>query len=78
LVKHLEDILQLPPFAMSAFPPSAIENAERQVGQRAYCKTLDSLHLGAMASLGLKRLLTNDDQQAAAARALGFTVLLPR
>jgi len=78
LVRRLEDMLQMPPFEMKVFPPSAIENAERQNMEGAYCKTLDSLHLGAMASLGLKRLLTNDDQQAAAARALGFEVLMPR
>jgi len=78
LTKRLEDMLQLPPGEVSAFPPSAIEHAERQNKQGAYCKTLGSLHLGAMVSLGLNRLLTNDDQQADAARALGFTVLMPR
>lgn len=78
LVKRLEEMLRLPPFEMRAFPPSAIENAEGQNRQGAYCKTLDSLHLGAMESFGLKRLLTNDDQQAAAARALGCVVILPR
>lgn len=31
-----------------------------------------------MAALGLRRLLTNDELQATAARALGFGVLLPR
>jgi len=78
LVKHLEDKLRLPPFALRAFPLLAIENAEKQNRQAVYCKTLDSLHLGAMETFGLDRLLTNDDQQAAAARALGFTVQLPR
>lgn len=78
LVKQLEDMLQLPPFAAIAFPPPAIELAEKQSRRGAYCRTLDSLHLGAMEALGLDRLLTNDSQQAAAARALGFTVLLPR
>ena len=34
--------------------------------------------LAAMEALGIRRLLTNDDQQAAAARALGFGVVLPR
>jgi hypothetical protein len=78
LVNKIEEMLQMPPFEMRAFPTSAMENAERQNRQRVYCKTLDSLHLGVMASFSLKRLLTNDDQQAAAARALGFTVLMLR
>jgi len=30
-----------------------------------------------MESLGVRRLLTHDDQQAAAARALGFAVVRP-
>jgi predicted nucleic acid-binding protein len=41
----------------------------------AYCRTLDRLHLAAMESLGVRRLLTHDDQQAAAAQALGFAVV---
>ena len=42
-----------------------------------HCRTLDRLHLAAMSELGLRRLLTNDGKQAAAARALGFDVVLP-
>jgi hypothetical protein len=40
--------------------------------------TLDRLHLSTMHALGVWRLLTDDDTQAAAARALGMDVLLPR
>ena len=53
----------------------ALEQARTSSG---YCRTLDRLHLAAMEALGIQRLLTNDDQQAAAARALGFGVVLPR
>ena len=53
--------------------------ARQQVLSSAvYCRTADRLHLAAMEALGLRRLLTNDEQQATAARALGFGVLLPR
>jgi predicted nucleic acid-binding protein len=38
----------------------------------------DRLHLAIIESLGLRRLLTNDDGQARAARGLGFEVTLPR
>jgi hypothetical protein len=44
----------------------------------ASCPTLDRLHLAAMQSLELRHLLTNDDAQARAARALGFSVVVPR
>lgn len=42
-----------------------------------HCRTLDRLHLAAMSELGLRRLLTNDSKQAAAARALGYDVVSP-
>ena len=35
------------------------------------------LHLAAMDELGVRRLLTNDAKQAAAARVLGYEVLHP-
>ena len=44
----------------------------------SYCRTPDRLHLAAMEALGVRRLLTNDNQQAAAAQTLGFEVLFPR
>jgi predicted nucleic acid-binding protein len=58
-----------------------IEVAETQVRalrKAAHCRTPDRLHLATMQVLGLQRLLTNGDRQAAAARALGFQVSLPR
>jgi hypothetical protein len=42
-----------------------------------HCRTLDRLHLAIMASIGMRRLLTNNDAQARAARRLGFDVFLP-
>jgi predicted nucleic acid-binding protein len=69
------------PFREVTCPSQLVQIAGRQAADRArfgYCRTLDRLHLAAMESLGLRRLLTNDDQQASAARALGFDVLMPR
>jgi hypothetical protein len=74
----ISEMLQTSPFEMAAFPPATVATAESQIHGGAYCRTLDRLHLGVMEALGLNRLLTNDDQQAAAARALGFEVLMPR
>ena len=42
-----------------------------------HCRSLDRLHLAAMQELGAKRLLTNDNKQAATARALGYDVVSP-
>jgi predicted nucleic acid-binding protein len=52
--------------------------ARKQNAAGVYCRTLDRLHLAVMEALGVDRLLTNDNQQAAAARALGFDVVMPR
>lgn len=74
----LNEMLSIPPFDFGRFPHDAFELAEQQLARTPYCRTLDRLHLAAMEALGLQRLLTNDDQQAAAAHALGFEVILPR
>jgi len=57
-----------------------VETAERQITalpKDGYCPTLDRLHLAVMQALDFERLLTNDGAQARAARALGFSVILP-
>jgi predicted nucleic acid-binding protein len=78
LSSRIAEMLQTPPFEVAEFPAAAVSVSERQSSRGVYCRTLDRLHLGAMEELGLRRLLTNDDQQAVAARALGFEVLMPR
>ncbi len=78
VAKILTEMLQTPPFEMVAFPAEAVAMAENQIHAGVYCRTPDRLHLGAMEALGLRRLLTNDDQQAVAARALGFAIVRPR
>lgn len=79
VLARMRELLAQAPFERLSPPVSFLDAALRQArGSRVYCRTLDRLHLGAMEALGLRRLLTNDDQQAAAARALGFEVILPR
>jgi len=81
LALQFETLVATPPFEMRACAPSLIEDARQQAGAarpRAHCRTLDRLHLAAMAGMGLRRLLTNDDGQARAARTLGIRVVLPR
>lgn len=46
-------------------------------GAKSHCRSLDHLHLAAMRELGLRRLLTNDNKQAVAARLLGYEVVSP-
>lgn len=78
---RIEAVLKLAPYEQVRCPADIIDIAEAQinVGVRSgYCRTLDRLHLATMHALGAQRLLTNDDTQAAAARTLGLTVVLPR
>ena len=77
--QKLDTVIVAAPFHLRKCPGDLIEIAGKQAASSvAYCPTLDRLHLAAMQIFGLRRLLTNDDTQAAAARALGYEVLLPR
>lgn len=78
LAAGLTALLSKPPFALHALPATACALAIQQLATGPYCRTLDRLHLAAMAAAHLRRLLTNDDTQAIAARALGFSVVQPR
>ena len=81
LLQRVDTVLRMAPYEPARCPADLIEIAEAQIQlilKSVYCRTLDRLHLGAMEALGVRRLLTNDDTQAAAARALGFQVVLPR
>lgn len=81
LSARLRALTKRRPFEILASPPDLIALAEKQLGgtaATAHCRTLDRFHLTAMEAFGIKRLLTNDDIQARAARALGFEVKLPR
>jgi len=77
--RRLEKLVTMSPFTLQICPSPLIAAAEGQVlSGTIYCRTLDRLQLAAMQLLHLRRLLTNDDMQANAARALGFDVILPR
>lgn len=81
LRRALESLLATPPFEPIDSPGHLDRIAEAQLRERtraAHCRTIDRLHLAAMEGLGVRRLLTNDDQQSKAARALGFEVSAPR
>src|ERR1700722_8389898 len=45
--------------------------------QAAYCRALDRLHLAAIEELNLTRLMTLDNAQAKAAKALNYGVVCP-
>jgi predicted nucleic acid-binding protein len=79
LVLRLAGLRQNEPFTFRTLGGSIFETALRQHRRTAHihCRSLDRLHLAAMEELGLKRLLTNDSSQAAAARDLGFEVIQP-
>jgi predicted nucleic acid-binding protein len=81
LAERLDQLLRQDPYEVMRAPADIIDMAERHVRElprRPYCPTLDRLHLAVMKALTLDRLLTNDDPQARAARALGYSVILPR
>jgi hypothetical protein len=69
------------PYDVVRAPAEIVDLAEDHVKtfrRHTYCPTLDRLHLAAMQSLDLHRLLTNDGSQARAARTMGFAVVTPR
>ena len=67
------------PFRFRTLPGAVFDVALRQPREagRVHCRSVDRLHLAAMAELGVTRLLTHDTAQAAAARAVGFDVVMP-
>jgi len=75
----LEDLLALAPFRECSLAGSVFHTALDQVrgAEKTQCRSLDRLHLAAMQELRLKHLLTHDDGQAAAAKALGYRVDSP-
>jgi predicted nucleic acid-binding protein len=79
LLDELAGTLVLAPFQLLPVPADALEQARVIAAHvRVHCRTLDLLHLAAMNALGIQRLFTNDETQAAAARALEIGVVTPR
>jgi predicted nucleic acid-binding protein len=79
LSEGLIALCDLEPFEFHSLPGGIFERALEQLRQheRPHVRTLDRLHLAAMAELGADRLMTHDAAQAAGAKALGFEVLTP-
>ena len=63
----------LRPLASRVFSTALTQHAQSSI----HCRSLDRLHLAAMEELGLRRLMTHDERQAAAARELGYEVVMP-
>ena len=76
-VARLKSLRNLDPFRFRSPSATLFDTALRQnrSARRVHCRTLDRLHLAAMEDLGVRRLMTADEAQAAAAKALGFEVL---
>ena len=68
------DPFRFRPLAGSVFQAALRQDRE---ARKIHCRTLDRLHLAAMAELGVRRLMTTDVAEATGARALGFEVVIP-
>ncbi|WP_221032661.1 PIN domain-containing protein [Actomonas aquatica] len=77
--RAMNDLLGMEPFQARELGgvlwPLALEQIARA---KEPCRTLDRLHLAAMAELGVTRILTHDRRQEAAAREMGYAVVVPR
>lgn len=75
----LSSLLELAPFRLATLTGSVFGTAIRQHQKtdKVHCRSLDRLHLAAMEELRARRLMTHDGAQAAAAHAVGFSVLQP-
>jgi uncharacterized protein len=78
-IKILEELEATDPFHAVLLGGSVFDLAIAHLKTRGavHCRSLDRLHLAAMQSLELSRLVTNDRVQAKAARSLGLTVIRP-
>lgn len=68
-----------PPFAFRLLPAAIFQTGLRQHRNSGnfHCRSLDRLHLAAMEELRITRLMTHDEGQAKAAKAVGFEVVRP-
>jgi len=79
LVERLAALTTQPPFDLRTLPGSLFQTALRQHRTREtpHVRAVDRLHLAAMEELGVRRLMTHDAAQAAAAGAIGYEVVSP-
>jgi predicted nucleic acid-binding protein len=78
-VKDLDHLAETDPFRFVDLAGSIFAIAIRQdfAAVSLHVRTLDRLHLAAMEELDVRRLMTNDATQGAAAKALGGEVVTP-
>ena len=69
------DPFHFAPLAGSVFETAMLQNSE---STKHHLRTLDRLHLAAMAELGISRLMTNDSHQAEVATHAGYDVVVPQ
>ncbi len=75
---QLQSFKSLAPFEFLDLPGTVFRLAvEQHLAAAVHCRSLDRLHLACMSELGLRRLMTNDAKQAAAARAMKLQVVSP-
>ena len=66
------------PFEFLELPGTVFRLAvEQHLAAAVHCRSLDRLHLACVGELGLRRLMTNDGKQAAAARVMKVQVVSP-
>lgn len=75
----LAEFHETEPFRFHRLGAPVFDVALRQhrAGGKTHCRTLERLHLAAMEELNIRRLMTNDTNQAKAARAMGLEVSTP-
>jgi predicted nucleic acid-binding protein len=77
-LRDLAEILDSFPFVTRQLSGAIIPKAIVQHKKSSvHCRSLDRLHLAAMAELGVSRLMTHDVRQADGARELGYKVVMP-
>lgn len=73
---ELGRLLEMAPFRSAALGGTLWDLALGQMARaKVHCRTLDRLHVAAMAELGVRRLITHDRRQGAAAREAGMEVV---
>ena len=79
LLQDLDQLGETDPFRFVDLAGSVFATAIRQDfgAGSLHVRTRDRLHLAAMEELDVRRLMTNDATQAAAAKALGCEVVTP-
>lgn len=76
--RDLSEILGSRPFTSRPLKGTVFSDAiEQHDKSTIHCRSLDRLHLAAMAELGVRRLVTHDVRQAEAAREQGYEVVMP-